>query len=119
MKKVIPTVKVWCLPEGLSEDQLLILHQGIVKVLAGFMETGVKDEGDMLNLFPRDLMTYGLGSEIKVEITDLPQKCDERSRYFIAREVGIFVGKIFSAANIFCTANCVDPEAGIWSFRKE
>jgi len=114
MEKIIPTVKTWCLREDLSERQLLAIHQGIVNVMVSFPETGVKDEQDMLNLFPRDLMVYGLGSEIKIEITDLPL-CEKEIRDRIAFEVGIFVKNYFPVAKVYCMAKCVDPEAGVSS----
>jgi hypothetical protein len=114
VEKIIPTVKTWCLRKDLSERQLLTIHQGIVKVLASFPETGVKDERDMLNLFPKDRMAHGLGSEIKIEITDLPL-CEKEIRDRIAFEMGIFVKNYFPVANVYCTAKCVDPKAGVWS----
>jgi len=114
MKKTIPTVETWCLPEGLDEKELLKLHQGIVAEMASYMETGVKDENDMLNLFPKDHMTYGLGSEIKVEITDLPQ-VSGNIVYALAADVGMFVKTMFPQANVYCKAECFNPEAGAWS----
>jgi hypothetical protein len=116
-KETIPTVKTWCLPEDINEEKLLVLHQGIVRVLKSFPQTGVKDEQDVLNLFPRDLMTYGLGTEIKIEITDLPWGCGRQVRTWVAREIGIFVSKMFEGANIFCTAECINPGTGVWSSR--
>jgi len=115
MGKVIPTVKTWCLREDLNERQLLDIHQGIVKAMASFPETGVKDERDMLNLFPNDRMAYGLGSEIKIEITDLPL-CEKEIRDKIAFEVVIFVKDYFPIARVYCTAKCVDPESGVCVF---
>lgn len=114
MKKTIPTVTTWCLPEGLSEETLFNLHRGIVKVMAGLDETGVKDENDMLNLFPKDHMTYGLGSEIKVEITDLPSDRGTFKDALVER-IGRFVKDMFPDANVYCTAKCFDFGPGTWS----
>lgn len=114
MKSIIPTVKIWCLPSKLKEKDLNGLHQAVVNVMTEFPETGVDSESDMLNLFQPDLMTYGLGSEIKIEISDLPV-CDKETQDFIARGVGGVFQRRFPKARIFCTAECHNPEVGVWS----
>lgn len=119
MRETIPTAKIWCLPGDITKSQLESLHKGIVNVMASFSDTGVKDERDMLNLFPRDLMAYGLGSEIKIEITDLPIQCGVMYRDIIARKIGEFVSAMFPKANVFCTAKRRDPDAGAWSSKKD
>ncbi|MCX6763225.1 MAG: hypothetical protein NTZ97_00610 [Candidatus Moranbacteria bacterium] len=117
MGSVIPTVKTWCLPEGLDEKQFVDLHQCIVKVMANFQETGVKNEWDMLALFPRDLMAYGLGTEIKIEISDLPPQCNKKILDKLASEVGNFVRTMFLRSNVYCKAECYNPSAGYWFAR--
>lgn len=63
-------IKVWCLPV-LSQDALQNLFKEIVAAVIATVPTpGVKNENDMLVLFPADLMAYGLGKEILVEIDD-------------------------------------------------
>ena len=60
-----PVIKVWCLPNCV-ESAYEGLFQSIVKRL---IITGeIKTEDDLLVLFPPDLMRYGLGREIFVEI---------------------------------------------------
>lgn len=64
------TVKVWCLPRQ-TEAKLKSLHQVLVEAVAK-LNLGVKGEDDMIVLFPSDMMAYGLGSEILVEVSHLP-----------------------------------------------
>jgi len=59
-------VRVSCLPGNLTEDYLRFLHQKIVGV--SVKAYGIRDETSMLALFPKDMMTYGLGTEIFVEV---------------------------------------------------
>ncbi len=63
----MPIVKVWCLPDGLTEDDLRAIHKSIVAEAVG-QDVGIKDETMMTVLFPPDMMKYGLGSEIIIEV---------------------------------------------------
>ena len=63
-------VKVWCLPRQ-TEAQLQSLHRALVAATVT-PDIGVKGENDMMVLFPPDMMDYGLGSEILVEVSHLP-----------------------------------------------
>jgi hypothetical protein len=112
--KTIPTIKVWCLPADSNEEQLKKLHENLVKQMSYFKESGVESENDMLNLFPSDLMKYGLGSEIKIEITDLPWACKDEMN-LLAREICIAVRTIFPHAKIYCKAERVNPDAAYYS----
>lgn len=115
MKRIIPTVKIWCLPWDITQDQLLVLHNGIVKVMASISETGVDNERDMLNLFSPDLMTYGLGSEIKVELKDILQYNDI-VRVKLPSHIGEFIVKMFPGAHVFCRVEfCNSDKKGYWS----
>jgi len=60
-------VKVWCLPE-MTEEQLNGLHEAIVEMFVA-SETGVKNENDLMVLFPSDMMKYGLGKQIYFEVS--------------------------------------------------
>ena len=66
----MPVIKVWCLPQ-MTEEQLNKLHKNIVQAVVGITELGLKDESDMTCLFPPDMMSYGLGEEIVIEVTGL------------------------------------------------
>ena len=111
-KILLPTVKIWCLPEDLGEEKLLELHNCIVKlIIMNFGSFGIKDERDTLNLFPRDLMHYGLGSEIKIEISDLPQ-CSVDALTKFANNISKAAKDIVPKANVFCKAESYNPAAG-------
>lgn len=61
-------IKVWCLPANLTEGVLRQLHQEMVNAVVSIPELGLKDQNDMVTLFPTDMMKYGLGEEIIVEV---------------------------------------------------
>ncbi|KKR65633.1 MAG: hypothetical protein UU06_C0014G0011 [Parcubacteria group bacterium GW2011_GWB1_40_5] len=64
----MPVVKVWGLPADISEDTLRAIHKSIVAATMSVEEFGVTDEKSMTTLFPKDMMTYGLGTEIIIEV---------------------------------------------------
>jgi len=64
-----PVVKVWCLPE-ITEKELRNLFREIVTALCSIESLGIDNETDLIVLFPKDMMKYGLGTEIVVEMTD-------------------------------------------------
>ncbi|NTV55631.1 MAG: hypothetical protein HGB37_03695 [Candidatus Moranbacteria bacterium] len=78
--------RTWCLPP-LDERALNDLHNSIVKAVVSTPSSGVQSERDMLNLFPSDMMSYGLGDEVYVEIMHLP----ERMQPFERRMLGDLV----------------------------
>lgn len=60
-----PIVKVWPLPK-LSEE---ILHQLFVLIVTHLTSLeGVRGENDVMVAFPQDLMLYGTGTEVCVEM---------------------------------------------------
>lgn len=63
-------VRVECLPV-MSEEKLRQLHKEIVARVVSVSAFGVSSEQDMIVLFPKDAMEYGLGDEITVEISNL------------------------------------------------
>ena len=86
-------VKIWCLPK-LDESKLHELHDKIVA--AADQQFGVGSEKDMMNLFPVDAMSYGLGSEILVEVMEIPRMhrtglaCRELLKAFVRILVEMF-----------------------------
>lgn len=88
----MPVIKVWCLPPNQTEDQLNRLHNAIVDAVVGIKELGLKDEKDLTNLFVPDLMQYGLGSEIIIEITGLLEKPE------MTKEIRKKLGKVVTKA---------------------
>src|SRR4030042_1049221 len=110
------TIKAWCLPST-SEDKLNDLHKAIVKAGVSISELGVKDENDMICLFPADLMKYGLGKEIIVEIDNVPDvpRKSLMVRIQLAPRVGERVLCLYPDARIECSAEEVKPSSGRWS----
>ena len=62
-----PIVKVWPLPK-LSEAKLKVLALTIVEACKAFPNLKVQGEDDVLIQFPQDMMRYGAGTELVVEI---------------------------------------------------
>ena len=112
----MPVIKVWCLPQ-LEETELNSLHQGIVKAVVGVYGLGFKDENDMACLFPTDMMKYGLGSEIIIEISGLFEKPERTPEVIklLAFRVGLAVAERFPKAKIECLVYSFDPENRFWS----
>ena len=69
-------IKVWCLPPNQTESDLGALHNVIVGVAIDTKGLGVKNQDDMLCLFPADLMKYGLGDELLVEFSGIVGKLE-------------------------------------------
>ncbi len=100
----IPVIKVWCLPARLSQKKLLELHNELVMAATQVEGLGVRGEEDMVNLFPSDRMTYGLGSEIVVEVTGLFDfsKLDGRVAVSLTLYLGRAVKSLFPKAGVIC-----------------
>jgi hypothetical protein len=103
----MPQITLWCLPE-LSEEQLRELHRKVVAAAVSIKELGLKDEKDFLTVFPTDMMAYGLGTEIMVQVSELwdkPERTPEvRNR--LAEALGVAVKEMFPAALV---AARIDP----------
>lgn len=113
-------IKTWCLPK-LPQKKLNLLHQRIVDAVVRIPELGVKDENDMLNLFPADLMNYGLGTEIAVEINGLPEKPEfsEDVCKNLTRGVGLVVKGMFPKANVESEICQAGYSPSRWSSKEE
>jgi hypothetical protein len=61
-------VKIWNIPETLSQEALEGIFRKIVDYCVGDPELLVKSEKNILILFPSDRMRYGQGTEILYEI---------------------------------------------------
>ncbi|MDP2735700.1 MAG: hypothetical protein Q8P12_05850 [bacterium] len=112
----MPVIKVWCLPQQ-SEEDLNKLHQSIVAGVTSVKELGLKDEKDMTVLFPPDMMMYGLGDEVIVEISGLfvkPERTQE-VRQRLAKSVGENVSVLCPNAKVECFVQPFDPAQGFWS----
>ncbi len=113
----MPIIKVWCLPANQSEHELRMLHKIIVGAVISVKELGLKDQNDMTCLFPPDLMKYGLGEEIIVEVTglfDKPERTDE-VRQRLAKELGEAIHILYPNAKVECTVEVINPAKGFWT----
>ena len=117
----MPVIKVWCLPPS-DEQKLNQLHQAIVRAVASIPELNVTNEKDITCLFPSDLMQYGLGTEIIVEISGLykkPERTDE-VRAQLAERVGQAVQQEYPDTELVeCFVYSFEPSQGFWSSRSE
>ena len=116
----MPVIKVWCLPES-EEAKLNELHQGIVRAVASVPEIGVSDEKDITCLFPTDMMKYGLGTEIIVEVTGLFDKFErtEEVRKQLARRIGEAVHSQYPDTELVeCFVFPFHLGQGFWSSRQ-
>jgi len=112
----MPIIKLWCLPAGQSEDDLRKVHKAVVAAVVAVPELGLTDETQMTCLFPPDLMTYGLGEEIIVEISglfDKPERTPE-VRQQLAQGVGSAVYLLYPNAKVECFVQTFDPAQGFW-----
>jgi len=120
----MPVIKVWCLPSGQTEDDLNRLHQAIVKAVVSVSELGLKDQNDMTCLFPPDLMKYGLGEEIIIEIGGLFRKPErtQEIRQRLAENVGRAVSGFYPKAKTECFVTTfvttIDSSNGFWTSAK-
>jgi len=116
----MPVIKVWCLPD-IGESRLNVLHQELVRAVTSVSELGVKTENDMTCLFPSDMMKYGLGTEIIIEVTGLYEKPErtEAVRQRLAEAlVGAVWGQFPETDLIECFVNPFNPSQGFCSHRK-
>ena len=112
----MPVIKVWCLPKE-TEENLRALHKTIVAAVVDVSELGLKDENDMTVLFPPDMMTYGLGQEVIIEISGLyekPERTDEVLNR-LAANVGASFKWLYPKAKIECFVATCDPRRGFWT----
>lgn len=121
----MPIIKVWCLPKS-EEKQLNALHQSIVEAVVSVEELGVKDEKDITCLFPPDMMKYGLGTEIIVEVTglfDRPERTDianEQVRQLLAERIGKVVKEQFPEADMVeCSVYPFQVSQGFWTSKSD
>jgi phenylpyruvate tautomerase PptA (4-oxalocrotonate tautomerase family) len=114
----MPLIKVWCLPKT-GERKLNQLFKAIVQAVASVTELGLKDEKSMTVLFPLDMMKYGLGTEIIVEVTGLFVK-NERTldvRQHLAANLGTTLKQFFpKTEKVECLVYTFNPMLeGFWS----
>jgi hypothetical protein len=95
-----PVIKVWCLPDNLSQERLENLMRKVLRMMSSAPATNIKEENDFLILFPRDMMTFGLGSEILIEATNFPFAIDKK--WLVETLQGILLYE-FPSASVQCS----------------
>ncbi len=113
----MPVIKLYCLPAGQSEDGLRKVHKTVVAAVVAIPQLGLRDETDMTVLFVPDLMTYGLGEEIIVEIGGLFKKSERvwEVLQLLARKVGSAVHALYPNAKVECFVQTLNPTEGFWT----
>lgn len=117
-----PLIKVWCLPADQSEQNLRKLHQAIVASMVGIPELELKGENDMVCVFPPDLMKYGLGDEIIIEVTRVIIKHEERrSSFRVCDEIEVklenCIRRLYPDAKVVeCTVDLYRPRKNTADF---
>ena len=111
----MPVIKVWCLPK-VGQLKLRKLFKSIITAVEGITELGLKGSDSMTVLFPTDMMNYGLGTVIIIEVT-LPKKLwrTVKVRRRLAESVGTTLKEYFPKAVVQCTIHQFDPKQGLWT----
>ncbi|MDP2655874.1 MAG: hypothetical protein Q8P17_05205 [bacterium] len=113
-----PVIKVWCLPK-MTEEALEKLYRSIGATVIRIKELGLNDESDIICLFPSDMMTYGIGEEIVVEVTGIfgGPRLTEIVQARVAKALGKTVLAIFPKARIEVFVYPLEPKQGWWDSR--
>ena len=113
----MPVIKVWGLPDDLSENDLLELYEKINNVVVSVKGLNLSKE-DLTILFPADRMKYGLGDEIIIEISGFFQKHAMLQSVFnrLAESVGETVKHFFSnTEKVECLVHPFNQNDAFWS----
>ncbi len=99
-------IKVWCLPQ-MEPAACTDLFKKIVATVAGIKgmaQAGYTDEKTVLVLFPADMMSYGLGSEILIEVRGLAniRTIDNTTRLMLCEKLGLLLHREFQTAHVVC-----------------
>jgi|AP95_1055475.scaffolds.fasta_scaffold17910_3 hypothetical protein len=115
-------VKVWCLPRDSGEEALQKLFQDILQSLIDFGDIGVHDKDDAIIMFPADLMDWGLGIDIRMEVLGLPDEQKLRLLQYLnilAEKVGGVVSAHLPDATVDCIVTSpYNDQSGFWTSRE-
>lgn len=113
----MPIIKVWCLPANESEEKRQFLYRAILNAIMGIEQVRLKSEKDITCLFPPDLMAYGQGEEIIVEIGGLFPSSERTPevRQYLAAKVGGMVKELYPGSKVECFVSTFEPSQGFWS----
>ncbi|MEK7201343.1 MAG: hypothetical protein AAB737_01785 [Patescibacteria group bacterium] len=102
----MPVIKVWCLPPQ-SEEQLKALFDSIIAATVSVRGFNFKGMTDTTVLFPSDMMSFGIGTDICIEAGSqafAPSKVGQEERNAFAQAMVGAVAKHFPKAKIECIA---------------
>ena len=112
----MPVIKTWCLPK-MEEKELHDLHNALVAAVVSIKELGYKSEKDMTLLYPSDLMDYGLGTDIVIEVTVFVKPvCTPTVKQRLAEALGMVIQqRILSAKRVSCFVYSFNRPSGFWT----
>jgi len=105
----------------MEEKDYNALYKAVVDAVVSIHELGIRSEKDITCLFVPDLMSYGLGGEIIVEIGGLfekPKRTPE-ARQRLAKSVGSAVKMMHPDAMVECFITSFNPASGFWTSRED
>ena len=111
----MPIIKVWGIPEAMTEERLKILCDSIVTATESIPELGLAEKNAVTVLFPSDRLKYGLGEEVIAEIVIFtkPERTDG-VRAKLAEKIGILLHGNFPGAKIECFVYPLERTSGFW-----
>jgi|ERR1035437_4106044 hypothetical protein len=101
----MPVVKVWNLPPSSTDEERKALRREIVAGAASVPEVSVKDGTNMAVLFPKVMISHGLGTEIIIEVTSgmfAERRLGPKGRRRFAMEMVRAVKKFHREAMVEC-----------------
>ena len=112
----MPVIRVSCLPKC-TEAKLKKVFNSIVKAVEGIPELNLKGMHSMTVLFPPDMMKFGLGTEIIIEVIGLFIKRERTPevRNRLAERLGKTLKEHFPKAMTECFVFPFDPKQGFWT----
>jgi hypothetical protein len=112
----MPIIRVSCLPK-MPKKELRRLYQSIMQAALEITELGLTGEKDITCLFPPDMMKYGLGSEVIVEVFGLFEKRERTPDVIdrLARNLGTAVVGFFPNAKVECLIYPFNPKKRFWT----
>ena len=114
-------LKIWCLPDGLTEEELKSLFQQILAVVKDIPELCVRSAKDATILFPADRMKWGLGEDIVAEVGDLPRSLSLGTsdcwavRLALGLRLGTMLKECFPSAYVKCIIENSDLRTVVWT----
>lgn len=112
----MPVIKLWCLPR-LTDRELRQLYQDVVRAVLSVPELNLKSRDDMTVVFPPDMVKFGLGKEVIVEVTGLFARRSRTNevRGRLANHLGRAVQEHVPGAKIRVFVSTFRPDQGFWT----